>query len=230
MSGEHIGICAWLKNSFVDFPGTVSAVLFFEGCNLQCPWCHNPQIVKRQLPPVSFDEIISFLKKRGGLIDGVVLSGGEPTLHCHLKDVVEAIHSMGIKVKLDTNGCDPVLINDLSVDYLALDIKTVPSRYYEIGCSINGCEERLMESIDVVRSMGEKAEIRVPCAPGFIDNEVAGEIAMLIKGVSNVFLQRINYNVEFLDNSFRDTIPVSDEQIHGFQEIISPYVGNCRIR
>ncbi len=230
MSGDNLGICAWLKNSFVDFPGTVSAVLFFEGCNLSCPWCHNPQIVKRQLPLVSFDEILAFLKKRSGLIDGVVLSGGEPTLHCHLKKVVETFRKLGLKVKLDTNGLNPAVIKELTIDYLALDVKTVPSRYSELGYSVTGCEERLMESIDVVRSMGEKAEIRIPCASGFIDNEIAGEIAKLVRGVNRVFLQRINYELEFLDNSFKDTIPVTDEQVVDFQKIIAPDVVICKIR
>lgn len=230
MSGNHLGICAWLKNSFVDFPGTVSAVLFFEGCNLQCPWCHNPQIVKKQLSHISFDEILAFLHKRKGLIDGVVLSGGEPTLHCHLKKIVETLHSLGLKVKLDTNGMNPSVIRNLNIDYLALDIKTVPSRYGEIGCSVTDCEERLKESIDVVRFMSEKAEIRVPCASGFIDNEIAEEIAILVRGVSRVFLQRINYEVEFLDNSFKDTIPVTDEQMNEFKTVFAKCVGWCVIR
>lgn len=230
MSSDHLGICAWLKNSFVDFPGTVSAVLFFEGCNLRCPWCHNPQIVKKELPPVSFDEICAFLKKRTGLIDGIVLSGGEPTLHSNLKDIVDAFHTMGLKVKLDTNGLNPSVVKNLSVDYLALDVKTVPSKYIELGYSVFDCEERLIESIDLVRSMGEKAEIRVPCASGFIDNEIAGEIAKLVGGVNKVFLQRINYNVEFLDNSFKDTMPVTDEQMSDFKKIFAEYAGCCEIR
>jgi pyruvate formate lyase activating enzyme len=230
MSGDHLGICAWLKNSFVDFPGTVSAVLFFEGCNLHCPWCHNPEIVTMQLPSVPFDEILSFLNKRSGLIDGIVLSGGEPTLHSHLKYVIETCRSMGLKVKLDTNGLNPAVVKDLQIDYLALDIKTIPLNYLEFGYSDSDCEERLIESIEVVRTMGEKAEIRVPCASGFIDNEIAGEIARLVRGVKKVFLQKINYNVEFLDNSFKDTIPVTDEQMSDFKKIISPCVGNCTIR
>lgn len=230
MSGNHLGICAWLKNSFVDFPGTVSAVLFFEGCNLCCPWCHNPQIVKKQLPPVSFDEILTFLKKRSGLIDGVVLTGGEPTLHCHLKEVVETLHSLGLKIKLDTNGLNPSVVKNLPIDYHALDIKTVPSNYNELGYRLTDCEERLIESINLVRSMGERAEIRIPCASGFIDTEIAEGIAKLVEGVSKVYLQRINYNVEFLDNSFKDTIPVTDEQMNEFKKMFAKYTGVCEIR
>jgi pyruvate formate lyase activating enzyme len=186
--------------------------------------------VTKQLPPVSFDEICAFLNKRSGLIDGIVLSGGEPTLHCNLKYVIETCHSMGLKVKLDTNGLNPAVVKDLQIDYLALDIKTIPLNYLELGYSDSDCEERLIESIEVVRTMGEKAEIRVPCASGFIDDEIAGEIAKLVRGVNKVFLQRINYNVDFLDNSFKDAIPVTDTQLFGFQKVISPHVGNCTIR
>ncbi|HEX2958838.1 MAG TPA: anaerobic ribonucleoside-triphosphate reductase activating protein [Chitinispirillaceae bacterium] len=230
MSGDKIEISAWLKNSFVDFPGTVSAVLFFGGCNLRCPWCHNPQIVKKQLPPVPLDEILAFLNKRKGLIDGVVLSGGEPTLHTHLKSVVETIRNMNLKVKLDTNGLNPSVVKDLNIDYLALDIKSVPAMYNELGYSRSDCEERLMESINRVRSMGERAEIRVPCASGFIDNKIADEIGRLICGVNKVFLQRINYTVEFLDDSFKDTIPITDGQMKDFKAIFAKYVGSCEIR
>jgi pyruvate formate lyase activating enzyme len=182
------------------------------------------------LPPVSFEEILTFLNKRRGLIDGIVLSGGEPTLHRNLQKIVETVHSMGLKVKLDTNGLNPSVVKNFRVDYLAVDIKTAPPKYKSLGYPVSDCEERLKESIDIVRTMGEKAEIRVPCASGFIDNEIAEEIAKLVSGVKKVFLQRINYNVEFLDNSFKDVIPVTEEQLLDFQKIISPCVGNCTIR
>jgi pyruvate formate lyase activating enzyme len=230
MHSESVGICAWLRNSFVDFPGTVSTVLFFEGCNLHCPWCHNPQIVKRELPAVSLDEVLDFLRKRKGLIEGVVLSGGEPTLHASLGLVVEKLRHNDLKVKIDTNGLHPEILQEIEFDYMALDIKTLPEKYALLGCTLHDCDERLKRSVEMVRARGENGEIRIPCAPGFIDRETALKIAQLIKGVTRVFLQPLNYNVDFLDETYKQKARLPHEELGEYRSIIAAEVGECRIR
>ncbi|MBN1601993.1 MAG: anaerobic ribonucleoside-triphosphate reductase activating protein [Chitinispirillaceae bacterium] len=230
MHNERVGICAWQKNSFVDFPGTVSSVLFFEGCNLQCPWCHNPQIVKRQLPAVSLDDVLDFMRKRKGLIEGVVLSGGEPTLHASLGPVVEKLKHIDLKVKIDTNGLHPEILQEVEFDYLALDIKTLPSKYVLLGCTLKDCDARLKRSIEMVRARGDYGEIRIPCASGYIDREIALEIAQLVKGVARVFLQPLNYKVEFLDEEYKQTARLPHEKLEEFRSIIAAEVGECKIR
>ena len=129
------GVAGWHKNSFIDFPGTVAAVLFFSGCNLACPYCHNPDIVKAGTSSlVRPDDIADFLEKRKGLIDGVVLSGGEPTLHACLAEAASFIRSLGYRVKLDTNGLLPDAVAAVKPDYLALDVKTAPRSLPAAAC------------------------------------------------------------------------------------------------
>jgi pyruvate formate lyase activating enzyme len=230
MHSGRIGICAWQKNSFIDFPGTVSTVLFFEGCNLHCPWCHNPQIVRRQLSAVSLDEVADFLNNRKGLIDGVVLSGGEPTLHNSLSMLVDTFRKIGLKIKLDTNGLNPEILQEIQFDYIALDIKTSPSRYASLGCTFSDCEERLKRSIEIVRSSGKCGEIRIPCAPGFIDKKIALEIADLVSGVPKVFLQPLQYNTDFLDDAYKLNPALTQDELEEIQQIIGSQVDECKIR
>lgn len=133
MYGEFKGISGWQKTSFIDYPGTVSTVLFFEGCNLRCPYCHNPDIVLRKNPQLSWTEIKSHLSSRKGLIEGVVLTGGEPTLHSCLPQIVNELRDDGFLIKIDTNGANPDMIAQCKPDYLALDFKTIPQRYELFG-------------------------------------------------------------------------------------------------
>jgi pyruvate formate lyase activating enzyme len=159
-----------------------------------------------------------------------VLSGGEPTLHKSLGSLINTLHERGLKVKLDTNGLNPGILQDIAFDYIAMDLKTKPAQYSDLGFLHNDCEERLIQSIDIVRKMGEFGEIRIPCAPGFIDKDIAGAIGPLVKGVAKVFLQPLNYRVEFLDESYKETTGIKNEQIKEYQQIIAPYVGMCKIR
>ena len=130
MQGNLKGWGGWTKNSFIDYPGTVSTVLFFSGCNLRCPYCHNCSLLDNP-PDISgrSREFWKFLEKRKGLVEGVVISGGEPTLHPHLKDSIRELQQTGYKVKLDTNGLQPEVIAEFACDYVALDIKTEPGNY-----------------------------------------------------------------------------------------------------
>jgi pyruvate formate lyase activating enzyme len=182
------------------------------------------------LPPVSLDEVMAFLNKRKNVIDGVVLSGGEPTLHKSLGSLITTFRERGLQVKLDTNGLNPDILQEIAFDYIAMDLKTKPAQYSDLGFLYSDCEERLIQSIGIVREMGEFGEIRIPCAPGFIDKDIAAAIGPMVKGVAKVFLQPLNYKVEFLDESYKETKGIKNEEIREYQKIIAPYVGMCTIR
>ena len=123
------------KTSLLDFPGRICTVLFSGGCNLRCGFCHNPDLARNssELPHYSNEEALSFIAKRKKLIDGVTLSGGEPTLAAGLELICGEIQSMGLEVKLDTNGFNPrvlaSLLDQKLVDFVAIDIKTSPQKY-----------------------------------------------------------------------------------------------------
>ena len=123
------------KNSLIDYPGKISSVIFLSGCNFDCPFCHNPDLVRGCLSytaDLCSPDVCQFLKQRRGFLDGVVISGGEPTLDENLMDFCESIKQLGYPIKLDTNGSRPrilkQLIDDGLIDYIAMDLKQI--RFY----------------------------------------------------------------------------------------------------
>lgn len=124
------------KMTLLDFPGKVACTVFLAGCNYRCPFCHNAELLEGSSEPLmSREEFLSFLSKRRGLLDGVCISGGEPTLSAGLKELMADIKAMGYAIKLDTNGSRPALLKELVdeglVDYVAMDIKNCPASYAE---------------------------------------------------------------------------------------------------
>jgi pyruvate formate lyase activating enzyme len=232
MRSRFTGVAGWQKNSFIDFPGTVSTVLFFSGCNLKCPYCHNPDIVNAGPDgSVSSDDIWDFLEKRKGIVEGVVLSGGEPTLHACLADAVPDIKLSGFRIKLDTNGMLPEKITSLLPDYLALDVKTAPRLYRKLLFSqYADAEQRIARSIGIARDMGDKAEIRITVAPGIVDRSIIGEIGELVNGVKKVFLQPMQKKKDLLDPSIMEREMISAQEISLYKDILSEFVGECKIR
>ncbi len=232
MPADYVGIAGWLKNSFIDFPGTVSTVLFFSGCNLRCPYCHNPDLVRSDgRGTVDHHEVLSFLEKRKGLIDGVVVSGGEPTLHSCLPELVSTYKNMGYRVKLDTNGLLPERITAIAPDYLALDIKTLPENYPALAqASFTDVEERLVRSLDIVRTMGERAEVRITVAPDFVGKDTAMALGPMLTGVQKIYLQPIQKNVTVLNPDYDLNSSVGEDELQDYRSILSEFVDRCEIR
>ena len=230
MSPDGVTIVGWTKQSFIDFPGTVATVLFFSGCNLACPWCHNPGVVRGLHPAVPAADIFAYIDKRQGMIEGVVLSGGEPTIQSGLPAFIDTIRQRKVAIKLDTNGLLPDIIEQCAPDYLALDIKTLPSRYTEIGSHFSDTARRLTRSIGIVKAMGASAEVRITVGAGYIDEPVIIAITQLLAGVSCVFLQPVRTNIPLLDPSFANKPQVPLSEIQRYRDILSQAVGSCRIR
>lgn len=227
------GIVSMQKNSFIDFPRTASAVLFFNGCNLRCPYCHNSALaLGTEKPSHSIDDIIRFLDKRKTMLDGVVITGGEPTLFSNLPNLISYLKDeFQYKIKLDSNGLNPKMLKGLDIDYLALDVKTSPRLYGSIlGAKVDVLEP-LKESIEIVKSMGENSEIRITASPGIVNKEIIEEISELVKGVSRVFIQPFNRNHEVLDRSFyNNRVNFEPEELQEFSKIIAENVGQYIVR
>ena len=176
------------KNSFIDYPGKMSCVLFVTGCNFDCPYCHNPGLVRggNTCPnQLSEEDVCCFLQKRKGFLDGVVISGGEPTLRQDLADVCEKIKSMGYPVMLDTNGSRPQvlkrLLNEGVVDYVAMDIKSDPLAYSPLIAKEED-SRGILESIRVIMESAPAYEFRTTCVKPIVDAEIIVNIARLISG------------------------------------------------
>ena len=180
--------------SLQDFPGKVAAVVFARGCNLRCPYCHNPQLsdLSRAGQNLSEDEFFAFLTDRKGKLSGVVVSGGEPTLQADLPRFLEKIRDMGFAVKLDTNGTRPDMLAELLtrrlVDYVAMDLKAPPARYRDATGGRASFE-------DVLRSAGMVAsmpgyEFRTTLVPGLVSAGDLPEILGRIGHVKRYAIQR----------------------------------------
>ncbi len=156
--------------SFIDFPGLLSAVVFARGCNLRCAYCHNPQLLEARRAPGDADaeEVLAFLETRRGLLGGVVVSGGEPTLQPEaLKAFLRRARALGFKAKLDTNGTRPELLAQLLeadlVDYVALDFKDLPEGYADL-CGLREPPAVIGASLAVLRRAGKPYELRTTVA------------------------------------------------------------------
>ncbi|MBR5226748.1 MAG: anaerobic ribonucleoside-triphosphate reductase activating protein [Clostridia bacterium] len=182
-------IGGFLKQSFVDFPATISAVIFTSGCNINCWYCHNRELIDgTKEEDVSLEYIYDFLEKRKGFLDGVVISGGEPTLQKDLLDVIKHLKSMGFKVKLDTNGTNPDMLEKVLpfIDFVAMDIKTCPENYQKIVGKVD--IENIKKSVKIIMSSDKDYEFRTTFAPG-ISFEDIEQMADFVRGAKRFALQ-----------------------------------------
>lgn len=165
-------IGGFVKSSLINYPGKIAAVIFTQGCNFRCPYCHNPQLVYPGLftDPVSFKSIFDFLKERRGLIEGVVFSGGEPTLQEELLEIICKVRSLGYAVKLDTNGSKPDVLAEVLpyVDYVAMDIKAPFGDAYARVCGVVMDDYEIRRSMLLIRAAGLPYEFRTTLHPEFM--------------------------------------------------------------
>ncbi len=184
-------IAGFVRNSFVDYPGKIAAVLFLPGCNWDCFFCHNRDLIAGVGPTVEEEEVWAHLERRRGLLDGVVVTGGEPTLHAGLPDLLRRIRSLGLLCKLDTNGSRPEVVEALLaeglLDYVALDIKTLPGEYRSI-CGPAAEPDAVWRTLSLLRSSGVAFECRTTFLPQLTVEDIA-ELAALLAPVPRWALQ-----------------------------------------
>jgi len=187
-------IAGIVRQSLVDYPGKIAAAVFTQGCNMNCVFCHNRCLVRqRGKDPYQEEEaLFDFLRRRKRFLDGVVISGGEPTLQPDLESFTEKVKDMGFLVKLDTNGTHPEVIRKLFdknlVDYVAMDVKAPMRKYSEI-CQAEVDEQALLESMASIRESGVDYEFRTTFCPQLNDSDIR-EIGELIAGAKKYVLQQ----------------------------------------
>lgn len=173
-----------LKTSLVDYPGEVAATVFTAGCNLRCPYCHNPELIAFTAPDdfVRLEDALSHLEKRKTVLGGVCITGGEPLLQSWLPDFVSSIRSLGLKVKLDTNGTQPHRLTGLNVDYLAVDLKLALHRYAELGGSPTA-QSAIRDTVAWAREYVQTVEYRTTVVPALVsDTDIDGIASILQPG------------------------------------------------
>jgi len=226
-----------VKTSLVDFPGKIAAVLFVGGCNFRCPYCYNTELVLTpfQLPTLTQERLTRFFCSRKEWLDGVVISGGEPTIYPDLPALLGWIKEFGYAVKLDTNGSNPdmlqALIDGGLVDYVALDIKApLSSERYQVFSQ--GCDgvEKIRTAVEILMSSGVSYEFRTTVVPGLVSREDVLQIAQKLKGAQRYYLQQFRPEPNLVDPSFCSIKPYPLEFLYELRREISPYFKVCRVR
>ena len=222
------------KLTLLDFPGKVACTLFTRGCNFKCPFCHNASLVVRadEQKPYSNDEILAFLKKRAGVLDGVAITGGEPTLMPGLYDFIKEIKDLGYAVKLDTNGTRPdvikKLVADKLVDYVAMDIKNHPAKYaYTVGLADSYDLTPIIESKNYLMEGNVDFEFRTTVAKPFHTDEDFYLIGEWIKGNEKYFLQQFKDSGDIIG---KEIFPYNESEMENFLNILLPFVPNAQLR
>ena len=178
-----------------DFPGKPAAIIFTRGCNFKCPYCHNQHLLKtsEQRSPSMEEGILSFMEKSTGMLEGLVVTGGEPTLQPDLMRFVSKIKALGFAVKLDTNGSDPQCLRELLdnnlIDYIAMDMKA-PYRKYNALCGTVVNTATIRESTEVIVSSGVRHHFRTTMYPVLLGEEDIQEIKTLIPETSKYVVQQ----------------------------------------
>lgn len=187
------------KTDLINYPGLVASTVFTRGCNFRCPYCHNPEFVIQGSDQTYFgetygqNEILDYLKKRSGLLDGLVITGGEPTLHSDLPDFIREVRAIGLKVKLDTNGGRPDALRNLLesglLDYVAMDIKAPLEKYHLLGFND---PKAIEESVKLLNASNLDHEFRTTCVKAIISEEDFPKMAALIGPDAKWYLQPFN--------------------------------------
>lgn len=226
------------KTTLIDYPGKLACIVFLAGCNFRCPWCYSSELVLPakivKQPRIKEEEFFAFLRDRHGLLDGVVICGGEPTVNKDLAQFIEKIKKMGYLVKLDTNGSNPEtlkdLINSKLIDYVAMDIKTGKKDVYESIMTEGIKIDKIKESVDILKRGLVDFEFRTTVVNSVHQKEEFLEIAKWIGG-KNVKYYLQNFRPEkTIDPEFEKITPFKRDFLEGVVKEIAPYFKDCQLR
>ena len=226
-----------LKNSTIDYPGKLSCGIFLSGCNFDCPYCHNPELARgcsRRAAEFDPDSVYRFIETRKGFLDGVVISGGEPTLQADLYDLCRNIKAMGYPVKLDTNGSRPQVLERLIaeglVDYIAMDLKTDPVKYatyIQSNCNVKA----ILSSIQVIMNSTVAYEFRTTCVKPIVTARIIENISRLIQGAAVYALQRFHKSEMLHPEFFKEaSYEYNADELKRLKAVAEPWVQSCILR
>jgi pyruvate formate lyase activating enzyme len=221
-------IKGFLPSSMLDWPGKLAAVLFLAGCNFRCPFCHNPELATGSdvLPTLSWGSVRQRLRAKGEWLDGVCVTGGEPTIHDDLPVLLREIREMGLGVKLDTNGSRPrtleALLREGLLDAVSMDLKTSPEKYGEATRSRVSFAD-IAESLEILKGSAVELEIRCTVVPGLVELEDLAGLAGLLGDVCAITLQQFRPE-KTLDPSYGNLQPYDDEVLLEWKQALAEVV------
>jgi pyruvate formate lyase activating enzyme len=223
-------IKGFLETSFLDWPGQVCAVVFLPGCNLRCRYCHNHELVlhPERLDDWAPQEVLRRLRKLRGWVDGVCITGGEPTLHLHLADLIRLFKREGLRVKLDTNGTRPRVLRELLrgnlLDYVAMDVKApLDEQSYRRLCGRPADIHAIRESISLLKRSGARNighEFRLTALPGFHSEEEVCRLAWELRGAARFTIQNFS-PTNPLDATLRQAPPFAEAELEQLRQRVN---------
>jgi len=227
------------KTTLIDYPGKIAATVFVCGCNFRCPWCYSSELVLpekiRNQPKISEKVFFDFLQSKKGLLEGIVICGGEPCLNADLPQFIEKIKKFGYAVKLDTNGSNPEmlakLIDGKLVDYVAMDIKTnfhhpIPNSQWQI----KQYEKEIRESVEILKKGKVDFEFRTTVVPMVHEKKDFLEIAKWIGGPNVSYYLQSFRPEKTIDPEFEKIKPYPEEWLLEVQKSIAPFFKSCKLR
>lgn len=219
-------IAGLIKTSLIDFPGNIAAVVFTQGCNFRCGFCHNPDLLDIQQPEaVSEENFFEFLKERQNILDGVVITGGEPTLQTDLIDFIKKIRELGFKVKLDTNGTNPKVLKSLIdlklIDYVAMDIKGPLESYKKICGPVN--LDSIKKSLEILQEGDVAYEFRTTVLPYYHSLEDFELIGQLVNGAPRYVVQGFRPEITYLKELSQEK-PFTIRELQEIKNILKKHV------
>ncbi len=230
----NLKIKGFQKTSLIDYPGKVCSVVFLAGCNFRCPFCQNPDIVigYDKLKDISPEKIFDYIQKKRKWIDGVCITGGEPTIYPGLPAFMQKIKKRGFFVKLDTNGSNPRMLDYLFrnclVDYVSMDIKA-PLENYHIVAATKVKTHDIQKSIDLIMKSGLEYEFRTTVVPEFFSMKDALTIGKWLNRTKKYALQQFRPTIT-LDKSYQNKKPYSEKELLEFKKIMKPFFTFVEIR
>jgi len=229
-----IAIGGLQKVSLIDYPGYISAVVFLQGCNFRCGYCHNPELVNPKLygPSLPEEDILSFLEKRVGKLDAVSITGGEPTLQEELPELIRKIRAIGFRIKLDTNGSHAEMLKSMIeenlLDYIAMDIKAPLHRYDRI-CRVNVNKDEISRSIRIIMDSPVEYEFRTTLVHDLIHDDDFPAMWDLIRGARSFVLQNFTPS-KALDDRYLSRSPLSSDGLQHLADTAGQHVEKVTIR
>ncbi len=220
--------------SLIDWPGKISSVVFLAKCNFRCPFCHNPDLIEgyQKIPNIKIDNLFEILESKRKWIDGVCITGGEPTLYSDLPEFIAEIKERDFEVKLDTNGTNPEMIYDLIkkrlIDYIAMDIKNIPSKYAEVTAS-QVLVYKIKKSVEIIKKGEIDYEFRTTVVPDLHSKEDIKKIGQWLKGSKRYFIQQFR-PLNTLDPKFLKKRSFLASELKELKKEVEGYFKNCEIR
>jgi len=230
-----VKIAGFAKTSLLDWDGNVTAVLYLPGCNFRCPFCHNKDLVlaPEALEEVPIEDIEDFVKENEEFLDGIVITGGEPTIHKDLPDLIKRLRKLRIRIKLDTNGSNPEMLQDLIkaglIDYVAMDIKAPLNEKYNELAGKEVALDKVKRSIEIIMSSGIDYEFRTTMVPILLEKDDYEKVAAYVATAKKLALQHFSPK-NTIDPNLSVINPLPEEKAKEIAERCRLYVRKVVLR